>query len=623
MIKLLNNNSIRSRMLSGFLLLTGLIILIVVVSVLILSYINRVALVNSKINQLEITTLSLFKVDNDFFEVEATNQQYFKTHQSSYLIKRHTLIARINTVQNYLRAHAESGVRANLQIIDSLFLKYDAKFRQQESLLFKKGFKDYGLEGKMRVHAHMLEQPNLGMTISQIFSLRRNEKDFFLRQDISYAHTLNTLVNTMIIDFQNQKIRQAEVVYHIKEYQSIFNKLASIQVQMGLSGNEGLRRDLNELATELTNKYYELSDYSYDRSAQARITALIFYSFIVIGAILFSIISGYWISKRLSTPIAQLSTLMYNIIVSEKKVKIDLTQADAAEEINILTKSFIHLISKTDLQMKEIRKKSFLLKKRNKDLKKLNTELDSFVYSTSHDLRSPLTSLLGLINIIKYENKQDELIPYFQMMNGSIERMEDFISQIVGYSKNKRLEIVSEQLDLYLMIAEVFDNHQFIQGVNKIDRFIDVQAKVPFCSDRGRIMILFNNLISNAIRYADLSKENPFIKATIVINEAEAIIDFSDNGVGIGNEHIDKIFNMFYRANTESKGSGLGLFIFKETITKLKGLVSVESTLGIGTKFLMRLPNLANPIIGSELVFTGKLESQMRPIEFNSKDNSR
>jgi signal transduction histidine kinase len=78
----------------------------------------------------------------------------------------------------------------------------------------------------------------------------------------------------------------------------------------------------------------------------------------------------------------------------------------------------------------------------------------------------------------------------------------------------------------------------------------------------------------------------------VVINETEIFIEFSDNGVGIGIEHIGKIFNMFYRANTKSKGSGLGLFIFKETIAKLKGLVTVESELGIGTKFVIQLPNL-------------------------------
>ncbi len=278
-------------------------------------------------------------------------------------------------------------------------------------------------------------------------------------------------------------------------------------------------------------------------------------------------------------------------MTDKKKVKIDLMLNNAAEEINTLTKSFVHLMSQTNVQMKEIKKKSILLKKGNKELKKLNNELDSFLYSTAHDLRSPLTSLLGLIHIMEHENKQDDLKPYFQMMQGSIYRMEDFIAQIVGYSKNKRLEMISEKLDLYSLISEIFDNHQFVEGASKIDRLVDVKEKVPFYSDKGRVLILFNNLISNAIRYADLSKEKPFVRIQITVDESEAIIEFADNGVGIAAEHLDKIFNMFYRANTGSKGSGLGLFIFKETMTKLKGLVNVESEFGVGTKFFIRLPN--------------------------------
>jgi signal transduction histidine kinase len=116
--------------------------------------------------------------------------------------------------------------------------------------------------------------------------------------------------------------------------------------------------------------------------------------------------------------------------------------------------------------------------------------------------------------------------------------------------------------------------------------------EIPFYSDHNRVTILFNNLLSNAIRYADLSKPNPFIRVDIAIRKTEIIIHFSDNGIGIAQEHMDKIFDMFYRAHSDSKGSGLGLFIFDKTIKRMNGTVEVESEEGKGTTFHIRLPNL-------------------------------
>jgi signal transduction histidine kinase len=578
-------------MLSGFLFLTLLIVCVAIVSLYILNKINGIAAIHGKLGQLEIATLSLIKTDNDFFDLETINPKYFETHESALLSKRDSFKRSIQSGVEFIYRESKNGVIESLSPIDSLFKLYDDKFGQLEKLIFKIGFKDYGLEGEMRFHAHKLEQRSLGMNMLDVLTLRRNEKDFLLRHDIGYAYSLNNLVSSIVRDFNKNPEKNKEILVHLKEYQRIFNALAEMHIQIGLSSKDGLRNELNQLSTELSERYFVLSQYSYKVSNEAQARAKVFYISIVLGAIFFSVFSGYWISKQLSSPIAKLSNLMNHVMSDRKEVKVDLVLNNAAEEINTLTRSFIHLMSQTNGQMKEIKLKSLQIRKRNKDLKKLNSELDGFLYSTAHDLRSPLSSLLGLLHIMTHENKQEDLKQYIEMMEGSIHRMEDFIGQIVGYSKNKRLDIVVEKIDPYILISEVFESHRFVDGANKIDRLVEVKDKFPLCSDRGRMMILMNNLISNAIRYADLNKPHPFIKINVSVEEHEMTIEFSDNGIGIAQEHLDKVFNMFYRANVKSKGSGLGLFIFKETITKLKGRVSIESTLGEGTKFFIWLPN--------------------------------
>ena len=597
-------------MLSGFLILTLLIVCVAIVSLFILNKNNRIAAIHGQISELEIATLSLIKTDNDFFDLETINPDYFETHESVFLSKRDSFRMKIHSGVDYIYHESKNGVVESLHNIDSLFTAYDSHFQQLEKLLFKKGFKDFGLEGKMRFHAHKLEEAKLGISMLNVLSLRRNEKDFFLRHDMEYVRALNQLVNTLAVDLKKSPRKQEEALFHLQEYQRYFNELADIQIQIGLASNDGLRNILNQLSNSLAAKYFSLTQYSYHATLEAQAKARVFYISIVIGAVLFSLFSGYWISKRLSYPIAKLSKLMENVTSDKKNFAVDLTLNNAAEEINTLTNSFVHLMTQTNQQMKEIKRKSRLVKRKNGDLKKLNSELDSFIYSTAHDLRSPLTSLLGLLNIMRHDNKQEDIKPYIQMMESSIHRMEDFIGQIVGYSKNKRLEVAIEKIDLYALVSEIFESHNFVEGASRINRLVNVGDKHPFYSDRGRITILMNNLISNAIRYADFAKANPFIKIDFGVEQSELTMEFADNGIGIAEEHIDKVFNMFYRANVKSKGSGLGLFIFKETIVKLKGLVSVESQLGVGTKFFIRIPNqLASQPIQTEMMLIEKNES--------------
>ncbi|MFY8036007.1 MAG: sensor histidine kinase [Cyclobacteriaceae bacterium] len=592
MIRLLKLNSIRSRMLSGFLFLTLLIICVAAVSIYMLDRTNRIISLRSRISQLEITTLSLLKNDNDFFDLETINLSYFETRESAYLEKRDSLKNLIDRSTDEIIAQSKNGIVASLHQIDSALDEYNQKFQLLESLLYQKGFKDYGLEGQMRYHAHKLEEPHYQLDLYKVLSLRRNEKDFFLRHELAYIQNVNQIAHDFINELRQNEAAQRMALFHLEQYIQRFNELAEIQIQIGLSSKDGLRSELNVLSDHLAQSYFSLSKYSDEVSIAAQMKVRVFFLLVVAGAVVFSLISGYWISKRLSYPIAKLSKIMSNVVGSKKYAYSSLSIESAAEEINTLTQSFTLLIRETEAQMNKVKSKSRQLKGRNLELKKLNRELDSFIYSTAHDLRSPLTSLLGLLNIMKYDNQQESLKPHMQMMENAIYRMEDFIDQIVGYSKNKRLAVQTSSIDFSQLLAEVFDSHQFVPGAALIRHQIDVKQKTPFYSDRARLLIIFNNLISNAIRYADFTKAEPFIRVHIAIEQEEATISFADNGIGIGPEHVDKIFNMFYRASTSSKGSGLGLFIFKETIMKLRGLVSVESKLGEGTSFFIQLPNL-------------------------------
>ncbi|HMV88933.1 MAG TPA: HAMP domain-containing sensor histidine kinase [Cyclobacteriaceae bacterium] len=606
MFKLFEINSIRSRMVASFLFLTSLILVLAIVSLYTLDRTLQIARINTDVNQLEIFTLNLIKTDNDFFNVEMINKRYFETHSSSFLSRRDSLNHRIQTKISDLKKQGINKaytIDYTLHSIDSTLSLYNSKFNTLETLLFRKGFKDYGLEGKMREHAHKLEEANLGIDIAKILYLRRHEKDFFLRHDTTYLVAFKKRASALFEELNKSHQKNSEAIFHIKEYQRLFLELAEIQIMVGLSSEAGLRNELNVLTQYLSDRFFSLSEYAYRQSSAAQNHARIVYISALGIGILISILTGYWISRRLSEPITKLSRLVNSS--QKSNFAVDLNLKNAAHEIITLTASFSRLMGKTEDQMREIKLKSKQLKQRNKQLRKLNKEQDHFLYSTAHDLRSPLTSLAGLVNLMRIENKAPEMIHYFDKMEKSISRQEDFIEQIASFSKNKILKIKPEPLDLEKIFNETFEHHLYMAGAARIKQevIVDNPQKVSIYSDYNRMLVLFNNLISNGIRYADPEKPVSFIKVHITVRRNELMLKFSDNGIGISQQHLNRIFDMFYRAHDDSKGTGLGLFILQETVRKMNGSVQVESTSGVGTVFTLTLPNLQTARV-SQLALT-------------------
>ena len=232
------------------------------------------------------------------------------------------------------------------------------------------------------------------------------------------------------------------------------------------------------------------------------------------------------------------------------------------------------------------------LRKTNKQLKKINAELDRFVYSASHDLKAPLMSLLGLINVIEIElEKKKEIKPFLEMMEKSVKKLDNFISDIIHYSRNTRVGQNIEIIDFHDIINDVLDKINYLPNTKEIDFQVDIDNHIAFYSDVYRLKILFNNLITNAIKYHDIQKTNPFIKIQVKIHTKYVLFTIEDNGQGIPSKYQKKVFDMFFRANHRSNGSGLGLYIVKEMLAKLKGKVKVKSEFGKGTCFIVKIPN--------------------------------
>lgn len=282
--------------------------------------------------------------------------------------------------------------------------------------------------------------------------------------------------------------------------------------------------------------------------------------------------------------------LRYRIYQQEEKQILIFAIRDITQLKDTLDKEQ-ELNEELAIREEELKEQLLFVENMNVKLEKVNKALDRFVYSASHDLRAPISSALGLINIARMEKNQHQVATYLDLQEKSLKRLDHFIGDILDFSRNSRTDLLKEEINFEGLLQEIFNSYEFVENSDKIKKIVEVNQHEPFISDKRRLNIILNNLISNAIRYYNPFAGEPFLKVQVDTNYTQATIQVIDNGLGIGSEHIDKVFDMFYRASSYQVGSGLGLYIVQEVLEKLKGSIYIESELNKGTCFTVTIPN--------------------------------
>jgi PAS domain S-box-containing protein len=245
----------------------------------------------------------------------------------------------------------------------------------------------------------------------------------------------------------------------------------------------------------------------------------------------------------------------------------------------------------TGVDISELIKVQDAVTRKNDELQKINAELDNFVYSISHDLRSPLLSIKGIVSLIMHSSEIDEKTSkYLEMVDGSATRLDGTIQEILEYSRNSRLDIAHETFDVVAMVQQSYSDLRF-SAEGQMELLLDIQTDPVVVSDKSRLGVLLKNIIGNSVKYRR-KDINSFVKFSLTRKDGKLIMKVSDNGEGINTQHLDRIFTMFYRGTTSSIGTGLGLYICKEIVNKLNGDLLVESTPGQGTTMTIILPEI-------------------------------
>jgi hypothetical protein len=223
-------------------------------------------------------------------------------------------------------------------------------------------------------------------------------------------------------------------------------------------------------------------------------------------------------------------------------------------------------------------------------IEKKNTEMDSFFYRVSHDLKGPIASLLGLSDLAKRDVADEKSLVYIKMFENQVKRLNMIVMELINITELNYREIKRTDINFYEIVDSCITSYTYLPNFESIQFKIEVESNLKFSSEWYIINTILQNLIENSIKYLDKEKKESFVEITIHSTKSDVVLIVKDNGQGVGKEHQIKIFDMFYRANNNADGTGLGLFILKRAVERLKGEIKLESELNIGTTFTISLP---------------------------------
>ncbi len=306
------------------------------------------------------------------------------------------------------------------------------------------------------------------------------------------------------------------------------------------------------------------------------------------------------VETDIGRPVSNISTnIKFETIVSDIKKVIDnggvITKE--VETLNgkwyhVMTMPFIRLLdNKTDgaiitfndiTELKKIQKDLYIT---NKNLTRINADLDNFVLAASHDLLGPLSNIELSINMLKADNLiSDPLVnEYLNIIDGSVQKFRTLIKELstIGKLENEMSEM--KPVDLYNIIDEIKLSIADKIRATAAEITTDLEVEQIIFSVKNLRSLLYN-VITNAIKYKSADRTPVLIISSTKENNY-VLLSIKDNGIGIAKDKIDKIFNIYSRIQTDVEGQGIGLYLAKKIVDAAGGYISVESEVGKGSVF--------------------------------------
>lgn len=243
-----------------------------------------------------------------------------------------------------------------------------------------------------------------------------------------------------------------------------------------------------------------------------------------------------------------------------------------------------------DMMIRKLAESNNEVLDKNETLSAANHKLDKMIFNVTHDLRSPLATLSGLIDLFEEETDEASKASYLSMMKGCITQQDEFISAMLNSRDEK--PGTRYECDLVQLISEIIAQHFLDIAGNPVNFQVELEVPGLVCAPL-KLKVVLNNLVSNAIKYFDYeNKTDHIVNISSRTDDQYCMIEVRDNGIGIEKRKQRKIFDKYYMGKKNKSSTGLGLYLVAETIKELNGAIQVASEPGKGSTFTVKLPLL-------------------------------
>ena len=427
-------------------------------------------------------------------------------------------------------------------------------------------------QGKVNLQKsyEMAEEGGLKMNmVNNLHFLARIEKELNNRDKalelLNRAQQLAIETDSRVWVNKNYKL-YGEIYSALGDYEQAYAYQIRYDSISGVILNEEVIQNLAEIQIAYQEKE-NIQTINYQKSEISRRTTLLFLLLIII---LLAVV---------------ILTILYRNNQLRQKVNQKLYDANATIEKQ--NHELTHLNSELEERVKERTRE---LNASNTALLKSNTELDNFIYKTSHDIRGPLATLQGVCNVALIDIEDEKSIGYFVKLSKTAERLNEILSKLLVINQINN-SLISEQLvDFKAMVDELVEECRDSSRKN-INLQVDIEDGLNFKSDQDLLRIILSNLISNAFKFYNTSERiESFVKIEIGQADSQLYIRVIDNGIGIDDHASYKIFEIFSKASDVSDTAGLGLYLVKLAVEKLGGQISLVKSKDNYTQFEASLP---------------------------------
>ncbi len=643
LLQMFRANSVNSQIVVAFFTLTALIIALEIFANI---WIREMLVINSlkeNFSNLKEKQMQMKNASNEFILREKTNEQFFASGRSVYLDRYQTYFHQLlkNTDEICEKGKALNAIdEMELANLKTAIASYHVVFNQMVTKMELRGYGGYGLIGDFDKSIRSLLEYDFGTDRAAVLNLQIFVKNYLLTGDEKLINNISNEIYsfTMVLE-KHVKNEEVEKVSNILvNYESIFKQLTKVDSELGIYTGKGLQSRLF-FAIDNLDRATQLEKINARINALhlANLTKLYASFFLVVGV---AIIAAFTIKRKLYrtlvTPIQEMKAIIAEMSRGEVPKSIvrfkveDLNEmAKAINNLVIGTRNyqeFANNIGKgnldttfTPLSDQDILGSSLLAMKENLkrnlseqfrqmlELQRVNAELDNFTYHASHDLRAPLTTIQGLVNLGLKESSIETAQSYFVMIQNRVNHMDTLLKDLISISYNNKTENACKEFDFEEEVNLLLKSLQHPDHSFNIE--LDIRQHTTFVSDPVRVRTILANLLSNAFKYYNPEVRKHCLVLVIHVDVAQATIVLKDNGIGIDNTHKEKIFNMFFRATTRSTGTGLGLYIVKSMVDRLKGEISFESVLNEGSTFQVMIPNQSSVEMKRAMEETSKVDA--------------